>query len=199
MRLSTRSDQDPSVTVPAACGRACATVQCSTRTHLALAFTRCCSTPVRPPRSSGPLPAVPTRPHAPANLRVGVCWAVGPDLIDLINKSASLGLVNASSGRTTQDTQPSLAQTCGRRVQVRNPHKLSLPGQQGQLTVSFVDLTPVPVTAVAMSSPRFSALRSIVLNSRVRISPPNSAGQSAPTLGITLSCSGVFVQSSSYN
>ena len=59
-------------------------------------------------------------------------------------------------------------------MQVRDPHKVTLPGRQGQLVVSFVDLTPVPVTAVAMNGPRFSALRSIVLNSRVRLSSSNS-------------------------
>lgn len=53
-------------------------------------------------------------------------------------------------------------------MQVKDPHKMTLPGRQGELVVSFVDLTPVPPTAIAMSAPRFAALRSIVINSRVR-------------------------------
>eukprot|EP00892_Ulva_mutabilis_P004358 jgi/Ulvmu1/2294/UM013_0141.1 len=52
-------------------------------------------------------------------------------------------------------------------LQVKDPHKVTLPGRTGELVICFVDLSPVPATAVPMSRPRFAALRSIILNSRV--------------------------------
>ena len=57
----------------------------------------------------------------------------------------------------------------GKDLDCKNAHKLAWPERRGELVLSFVDLTPVPCNARPMARARFLALRSIVLNNRVRL------------------------------
>ena len=71
----------------------------------------------------------------------------------------------------------------GNAMDVREPHKIVLPRDGGELELSFVDLAPTPQEVTVMSDETFVALRSLLLHSPVRIL--YSAGMSAslrPTL-----------------
>jgi hypothetical protein len=54
----------------------------------------------------------------------------------------------------------------GVEINVSEPHKLTLP-TDGDLIITFVDLTPLPPDAVSMHQSTFSALRSLLLHSQV--------------------------------
>jgi Domain of unknown function (DUF4476) len=59
----------------------------------------------------------------------------------------------------------------GNDVDVQRPHQMKLP-LHGQLAVTFVDLTPIPNDAMAMHPSLFAAMRSILVNQKVRALSP---------------------------